>query len=467
LRQNAVNNQKKIQHLYARAGFGLDYATYTSTLTVGEHVDLLFDKSRKSDPVLVVDRSLLPRKDIKDLPKIKQVELLEEAVKYGKKLNVSWLNQMSSCDTVLREKMCLFWHGHFACRTLNPVFAQDLNNIQRQYALGSFKELLLAVSKSPAMLEFLNNKQNRKQHPNENFARELMELFTIGRGHYTEQDIKESARAFTGWTFDVKGNFEMKLAQHDEGEKTFMGRKGNFGGEDIINILLEQKQTAHFICSKLYRFFVNDTVDDGVVAGLTESFYNSGYDIQKLMTELFGADWFYDEKNIGTKIKSPVELLLGLNRSFGLKYNEPKTLFYIQKVLGQILFLPPNVSGWPGGKNWIDSSSLMFRLKLASLLLDGGLIEVEEKDDNPEDYKEMMEKEKKAQAKVERKIKAETDWGTFSASIPKGISKRDLGEFLLSVIPSRPFLEQIIDPGADNLKSAVVEFLSSPEYQMC
>jgi uncharacterized protein (DUF1800 family) len=463
----ALSNQKKVQHLYSRAGFGADYATFSSMLSAGEQVDLLFDKSRSFSPIVVVDKSLLPRKEVKDLPKLKQLGLLAEAVRYGKELNVSWIRQMSDTDAVLREKMCFFWHGHFACRTLNPVFAQDLNNIQRQHALGNFKELLTAVSKSPAMLEFLNNKQNRKQHPNENFARELMELFTIGRGHYTEQDIRESARAFTGWSFDVQGNFELKSTHHDEGDKLFMGQRGNLGGEDIIEILLSQKQTAHFICSKLYRFFVNDEVDELQVTKLAELFYSSGYDIRRVMIEIFKSDWFYSEKNIGAKIKSPVELLIGMNRSFGIKYDDPKTLFYIQKVLGQILFLPPNVSGWAGGKNWIDSSSLMFRLKLASLLLDGGLIEVEEKDDMPEEYKLMMVREKQAQAKVERKVKAQPNWEKFSSVLPQGISKKELGEYVLSVLPPRLNLDQIMEPGTDHLRSVVIELLSSPEYQMC
>ena len=148
---------------------------------------------------------------------------------------------MPSCS----EKMTLFWHNHFACRSNNALYAQQLNNIQRSYALGNFRDMVLEVSKSPAMLQFLNNQQNQKGHPNENFARELMELFTIGRGNYTEQDIKESARAFTGWGFDKDGAFKLRPFQHDDGEKTFMGKTGNLNGEDIINRSAGAKANCH------------------------------------------------------------------------------------------------------------------------------------------------------------------------------------------------------------------------------
>jgi len=460
-----ISKQKQIQHLYLRAGFGADYNTSSSALPINEHVDLLFEKAKAVNPLQLVDRSMLPKKDVKDLSKLKQAGLILKAIKYNKELNIVWLSQLTSTDAVLREKMTLFWHGHFACRIINTVFVQELNNIERQYALGKFKDLLMAVSKSPAMLEFLNNKQNKKQHPNENFARELMELFTIGRSNYTEQDIKESARAFTGWSFDQQGNFEIREKQHDEGEKTFMGKTGNFGGEDVIDILLQRKETAHFICKKIYRFFVNDELDDRIVNQLTDSFYNSDYDIGALMKTIFTADWFYDQKNIGTKIKSPVELLVGLNRSFGVKYDDPNVLLYIQKVLGQVLFFPPNVSGWSGGKNWIDSSSLMIRLKLPSIVLNGGIIEAEEKDE-PEDYK-MIAERKVVQSKIQRKVKAIASWDKFSAALPKEITKEKLMNYLLQVEPLKKVGNMINEVNADDLKTTTVEILSLPEYQMC
>jgi uncharacterized protein (DUF1800 family) len=462
-----VNKQKKIQHLYLRAGFGADYKTITSNLPVEEHLNILFNKAAVINSLSLVDKSFLSMKGFNQLSGPEKLRLSQEAAHYDKELNVAWLNQMTNSDAVLREKMTLFWHGHFACRSVNPFFAQELNNIQRQYAMGKFRDLLLGVSKSPAMLQFLNNKQNRKQHPNENFARELMELFTIGHGNYSERDIKESARAFTGWSFNQEGVFGVRLNQHDGGEKVFMDKTGNFTGEDVIDILLERKETAHFICSKMYRFFVNDDLNADIINAMADSFYKSDYDISALMKTVFLSEWFYDDSNLGSKIKSPVELLIGLNKSFDVKYEDPDVLIHIQNVLGQKLFFPPNVSGWSGGKNWIDSSSLMLRLKLPSIVLNNGIIDIEAKDE-PEEYKiQMQEQEKKIQSKVQRKVKASPGWDTFMQQLPKDITKQGLTDFILQPQPPELIFDMISDPGNDHLKAAVIELLSLPEYQMC
>lgn len=169
-------------------------------------------------------------------------------------------------------------------------------DIIRVNALGSFKDLLHDVSKSAAILNFLNASQNKKDHPNENFAREVMELFTMGRGNYTETDIKEAARAFTGWSANIKGEFIFRRFQHDDGAKTVLGNTGRFEGEDILDLLLKEKQTATFITQKIYKFFVNETVDKQKVEWLANRFYKNDYHIGKLMDDIFTADWFYDEK---------------------------------------------------------------------------------------------------------------------------------------------------------------------------
>jgi len=180
----------------------------------------------------------------------------------------------------------------------NPKFNRQLLNVIRKNALGNFKELLFEVSKSPAMLQFLNNQQNKKDHPNENFAREVMELFTMGRGNYTENDIKELARAFTGWGYDKEGNFTERPKQHDTGAKTFLGKTGNFTGDDVLNIILEQKATAKFITAKIYKFFVNENPDQNNINKLSEELYTSNYDLKKLMQNIFSSSWFYDQKKM-------------------------------------------------------------------------------------------------------------------------------------------------------------------------
>src|SRR6185295_1294303 len=285
-------------------------------------------------------------------------------------LNIYWMHEMVNSAAQLREKMAFFWHGHFACRNLNIFFQQGLMDVIRRNALGNFGTLLKEISKSAAMLNFLNNQQNRKDHPNENFAREVMELFTLGRGNYTEHDIKEAARAFTGWGSNLQGEFVFRKFQHDFGNKTVLGRTGDFDGEEVLDILLKEKQTARYISQKIYRFFVNEQVDNAKVEWMADRFYKTDYDISKLLEDIFTTDWFYEEKNVGAKIKSPVELLVGIQRMLPMTLENEEALLVLQRVLGQVLFYPPNVAGWPGGKSWIDSSSLMMRMRIPQLIND-------------------------------------------------------------------------------------------------
>ena len=478
-----------LQHLYWRAGFGPPAsklrlrASLPDESELKNEVDELFRASDTIQTINLVDKSLLPQKDFKLLSKEEKQKLKKEATEYTKQLNSYWLNQMSTTNAVLREKMTLFWHGHFACRSQNPYFLQELNNIHRANALGKFRDLLLAVSKSAAMLEFLNNQQNKKLHPNENFAREVMELFTVGRGHYTEDDIKEAARAFTGWGFDKKGEFVFRVNQHDYDSKTVLGKTGNFSGEDILDMLLENKATAKFLVTKIYKFFVNDdilnpnsqSVHEKHITTLSESFYASGYDIAALMFTIFNAPWFYSERNIGSKIKSPIELLVAINRTFLVTYEDPNVELYIQRVLGQELFFPPNVSGWAGGKNYIDSSSLIIRMKLGAVILNGGIIEQDPKD-VAEDYA-MLSEMRKAQDKLQRKVKAHPDWNYFITQLNVNpISKqamqlntKQLAEFLLQTSPPAILQKQIveIENNTEALKQATLEIISLPEYQLC
>ncbi|HEK20107.1 DUF1800 domain-containing protein [Mucilaginibacter sp.] len=461
-----MNSLARIKHLYARAGFGLnvDKLAQYQRLSVKHAVDELFRSSDFSQPLSLLTANqtyqMADRADKTDT--LTRKMFLQEQRQQEKDLNLAWLNQMSSTEAVLREKMVLFWHNHFACRTQNPWYAQQLNNIQRDNALGNFKTLLLQVSQSPAMLQFLNNQQNRKGHPNENFARELMELFTIGRGNYTEQDIKESARAFTGWGFNNKGEFVMRAGQHDDGSKTFMGQSGNFKGEDIIDILLQKKQTAVFICTKLYRYLVNDTPDKAHVNAMADLLYNGNYELSPVLKYVFTADWFYAPANVGNLIKSPIDLIIGLNRQFYITYNNPEVMMQFERALGQVLFYPPNVAGWPGGKNWIDSSSLMYRLKIPSTVLNNGIIDFHGKAD-PEDEALLAGMPNRKQVKTQAQSTA--DWDKFLAGIPKGTTKEQVAEVLLSPEINSNLKSVIVQSGS--IKSMVVELVSTPEYQLC
>ena len=459
------NSTAKIKHLYSRAAFGINYSDLLkiSGRGVNRVVDDLFAASAQSEdlqlPATTPGKPARPFSQLSEEEKKLQLRKARQAVR---SLNVAWLERMSSSPAQLREKLTLFWHGHFACRSTNAAFLQQLNSIHREHALGNFKTLLLEVSRSPAMLQFLNNQQNRKGSPNENFARELMELFTLGRGRYTEQDVKEAARAFTGWAYNKKGEFQFRPALHDEGTKTFFGRSANFDGTDIIDSILEKPEAARFIARKLYVFLVSDSVDESRVRELGDHFYKSGYDISVLVKKILTSDWFYEPKVIGTKIKSPVELIVGINRQFNVQYQNPEILLKFQSALGQVLFYPPNVAGWAGGKNWIDSSSLMIRLKMPSMILNGGIIEFDEKADIEDEALIALSTIKRKA--VERQIKSVPDWGRFLNGLPAKMSQRDLASYLLQPELSSSVLASLA-PGQD-LKNLTIELLSLPEYQM-
>jgi uncharacterized protein (DUF1800 family) len=357
-----------------------------------------------------------------------------------------------------------------------------LLQVIRQNALGNFRTLLHEVSKSAAMLNFLNAAQNRKGHPNENFAREVMELFTLGRGHYTEHDIKEAARAFTGWSANIKGEFVFRRLQHDDGSKTIFGKTANFSGEEVLDLLLEQKQTAYFITQKIYSYFVNEKVDADKVAWLATRFYKSDYNIAALMEDIFTAEWFYSEKNIGAKIKSPVELLVSIQRLLPMEIENEEALLLLQRILGQMLFYPPNVAGWPGGRAWIDSSTLMMRLRIPQLLNDTDELNVRPKIDDDqmmgrtdtEEAKPNAAKPKRGFGNVGKPINAAIDWSVYTNTF-KNVSRDELLKALSASLLQTPpqFNVNSIKPFTDEssreafIKTATIQLMCTPEYQMC
>jgi uncharacterized protein (DUF1800 family) len=476
----SLSNQLKNQHLLWRAAFGpmAENVNELANVSQKELYKILEKTSaKKPDELSVATNSfeglMKGLQDLGQMQKLSQEQkkqLRKQSVEDLKNLNLTWLNEMINSEAQLREKMSLFWHGHFATRVINIYFQQQLLNVIRQNALGNFGDLLRQVSKSPAMLSFLNNQQNRKQHPNENFAREVMELFTMGRGNYTETDIREAARAYTGWGFNVRGEFVDRKFLHDNGSKTFLGKAGNFDGDDIIDIILEQKVTAKFITSKIYKYFVNDTVDEQKVEHLAEKFYRNNYNLRKLMNEIFLSDWFYEEKNIGTRIKSPVELIVGIRRFIPMELQKPEAQLLFQRVLGQILFYPPNVAGWPGGKNWIDSSALMFRMRLSQILTNAEEFLITPKeDDDVMMGKEGVDKNAKA-----NQLQVNVDWNSvvkvFEQTSRDNLSQK-ISDFVLqtkdSVNPN--VLKRYVDNTSREgfIKSSIIELMSTPEYQLC
>ncbi len=481
----AVSNRLKNQHLLWRAGFGpmAENAAELDSVSQKDLWNLLLKTSSKSPEKINVAQSLVDGlfKGIQDVANMQKQELTNDQKKMIreqsredlKNLNLRWLDEMINSEAQLREKMSLFWHGHFACRVINSYFQQELLQTIRENALGSFKDMLVAVSKSPSMLSFLNNQQNKKQHPNENFAREVMELFTMGRGNYTENDIKEAARAFTGWGFDLKGEFVFRKFQHDTDSKTILGKTGNFDGDDVLNILLEQKQTARYLAKKIYKYFVNENVDDAKAEWLASRFYDSGYDIKKLLTDIFTSDWFYSEKNIGTQIKSPVQLLAGIRRLLPMELENDQSQLLFQRTLGQVLFYPPNVAGWPGGKTWIDSSSLMLRLRIPQILTANDVMDIRPKTDD-DVQGGMMEAGAKKMKNAVKGGTAKTDWALVAKifeTIPREKLQQKITDTVLQTkghINDAVLEKYLNKENRENFtKSTVVNLMCTPEYQLC
>ena len=492
-----LSNREKNQHLMWRAGFGPAAAQLQlleNIPPVELYKALQKVSSKKAEYIDVADGYLkglvmgmqeLGRQEKKDLPKEQKKMVQQKSRQAIKNLNLYWLNEMVDSEAQLREKMAFFWHGHFACRNLNVFYQQGLLDIIRRNALGNFRDMLHEVSKSAAMLNFLNNNQNRKGHPNENFAREVMELFTMGRGHYSENDIKEAARAFTGWGANLKGEFVFRKMQHDYDNKTVLDKTGNFDGEEVLDILLEQKQTAKYITQKIYRFFVNEKEDIEKTEWLADRFYNSEYNISSLMQDIFTSDWFYDKKNIGAKIKSPIELIAGIQRMLPMELENEETLLQVQRILGQLLFYPPNVAGWPGGKAWIDSSSLMMRLRFPQLINDTDELTIKPKDDDDQmmgkkDIDEMNESKKNKLNKIKvsgrgnRLVNASIGWKDYLKKfedIPKDNLVAALSSSLLQTksIINADVIKKYTDNDSREafIKTATIQLMSTPEYQLC
>ena len=295
-----------------------------------------------------------------------------EQLEKGAQLRAWWMTEMLTTPSPLTEKMVLFWHNHFVSslqKVRSPVLMYRQNVLLRKHALGYFGDLLHAVAKDPAMVIYLDSASNRKAQPNENFAREVMELFTLGEGNYGETDVKEAARAFTGWSLDLDtGEFVVRPQIHDDGVKTVLGRDGNFDGDAVLDILLAQPQTAEFIVAKMWREFVSPTPVPAEVKRIARMFRDNRYNIKVALRALLTADAFYAPENRAVLVKSPIDLIVGTLRQFGVETGELRPFLLVARQLGQDLFAPPNVKGWAGGETWINSATLLQRKQLLETL---------------------------------------------------------------------------------------------------
>lgn len=361
------------RHLLERTGFGAPPALVETFagLDRRQAVDRLLDGPQQglsaAPPELAYERP----GGLKKLDEADRKAVQRERVEEGLALRAWWLNEMIAAPTAqdaLRERMTLFWHNHFVSsqrKVKSGALMLRQNQLFRRLATGNFARLLHEVARDPAMLIYLDGASNRKDSPNENFAREVMELFTLGEGHYAEQDIKEAARAFTGWSFaPPTGTFLWRPFQHDDGEKQVLGRRGRFDGDAVLDILLAQPATAEFIAGKLWREFVSPTPEPAEVRRIAAALRGAGYEMRAALRELLLSEAFWAAGNRSALVKAPVDIVAGTLRGEALRLPEQadrRLPVLALRNMGQDLFAPPNVRGWPGGEAWVDASSLLAR----------------------------------------------------------------------------------------------------------
>ena len=383
------NDIELIAHLMRRAGFGANREQIEAYADAGyqDTVDFLLNPSKEER----MDDHLIRRFH----PEL-------SGMMGPNAPGQNWLYRMATTSAPLQEKITLFWHGIFAtgyAKVIHGKALSDQTRMFRKFGMGNFEDLLIQLSKDPAMIIWLDNQDNHRSAINENFGRELLELFTMGVGNYTELDIKECARAFTGWTIAnreymemrsqrdsdwpygrIAWHFEYHPEDHDDGEKDFLGQQGPFSGEDIIRIICQQEATARFISRHLYSFFVADEppvpewrhtppANPEAIDHLSQVYFDSNYDISAMLRALFNSNYFQSQDSRYSKVKSPVELVAGvlrLTREFDRPRRAIIDRYFQASYMGQFLNNPPSVEGWHQGTDWLDTGTLVERVNFAS-----------------------------------------------------------------------------------------------------
>jgi uncharacterized protein (DUF1800 family) len=343
-------------HLLRRAGFGGSAADVVRLASLGMNG--------------AVDSLLHTTAPDADFPPYPPSEILYDPKKARQATQLWWLDRMLRTNRPLAEKMTLFWHGHFATAVgkVQPHYMAAQINLFRQLALGRFPTLLSAVTRDPAMLIWLDNRANAKAHPNENYAREVMELFALGLGNYTEDDVKEAARAFTGWTLDKNQQAAFVPARHDDGIKTVLGTSGRFDADDVVSIVVSQPVHQRFLARKLLQFFVYSDPEPALIEGVARTYAISGYDVAKTLGTILRSSVFFSPRAYRAIPKSPIELAIGTLRYIGARTVPPNLVYQLARM-GQEPLNPPSVKGWDGGPAWINTSTMLARFNFVNGLI--------------------------------------------------------------------------------------------------
>jgi len=477
----------KAGHLLSRAGFGgkEDEIEKVMELGPGKAVDWLMDfpsaPAEEQSDADVPDLSKIEGtgKNFNDYRKMfagkteeekKQLrQMMQQQNRQAVMATIDWwVNRMQRGAYPLQEKLVLFWHGHFATSAKDERSAWLMwkqNELHREMAAGNFKEYVHRISHDPAMLDYLNNQQNHKNHPNENYARELMELFTLEIGNYTENDIKNSARAFSGWAHNGD-EYVFHKGDHDEGVKTFMGRSGNFNGDDIVEIIFQQPACAKYIARKLFTFFAYEEPEEPIVESLAQLFRESKWELRPVIRTILTSKAFYSDKAIGAQIKSPVQLVVGTGRMLDVEIPEGilrpgarggrrggGTL----DQMGQVPLFPPNVKGWPGGRMWISTSTLFVRYNTCLELAEGPVVASARANNK---NKRLKQGNKPVDFEPKGEETPEDTVDTWVAKLIQRPIEEDKRQMLVAALGDDP-------KSRESLKKMVQLIVSMPEYQLC
>jgi len=367
------------RHLTVRTAFGADLSVllHLRNLNRSEAVRRMLDRNKQSSPPPYVTPSRVVFRKRKNASREEKQLIRKRIIGETNSLKQWWWSEFVTSESPLRERMTLFWHNHFTS-SIRKVRSSDLllrqNQLFRKHALGNFSDLLHMMARDPAMIIYLDGHKNHKANPNENFARELLELFTLGHGHYTENDVKAAALAFTGWGVDRKsGAFRFSARHHENRNVEFLGWRIVSDGEQVIERLLRHPRTAELVAEKVWAEFVSDAAPERtVIRAWASRFRKSGYLMRVLLEDVLVSDEFWDPIHRGSLVKSPVDLLAGAFRELQIPLSDHGMwLSRRSRQLGQDLFNPPNVRGWPGGISWITSQSLLVREKLVTQLIRG------------------------------------------------------------------------------------------------
>jgi len=499
--------RNKASHLLFRAGFGGKPGEIDDFAKRGlsASLDALLSGPTRELPVpawLEEDKKLDPRQ-LRMMSKEEKQKLQMIARQHMREMVGGWVKFMMDAPTpadMLHERMVFFWHGHFATsvqKVQATPFVYNQLKLFHDKSLGNFGDLLHAIVRDPAMLRYLDNDQNRKGKPNENLARELMELFSLGVGNYTEDDIREGARALTGWGIEPY-QFVFRPRAHDDGEKTIFGKKGNFDGDQFTNLILEQPACAEFMARKLWVYFASENPKKEVIHELASKFRESKYDIKTLLRAVFSHPEFYSPEVIGSQIKSPIQLVVGTARTLGLTASKLELYGRMLLMMGQVPYAPPNVKGWPGGRTWIDTSRLVTRYTFAEIIAKGRIpseidprqqgdaelvqnempaeMDRETKTEEPREQRKQLSKGQR-KTMLPRNLRVDFDASKLAGaqlSVEETVDK--ITRLLLPVAPSEGERKNLVktleknladSPREEALQILVGQIMLLPAYQLC